>query len=161
MTKSPQIVQDQTGRTEVAAPWTDWLRRARAAHAFGEFASLAREARALREQHGDAAGHVPLRVALLGGGDAQLLFGPLEVTLIAAGLAPVVQGAPFDRIVPELINPESETSRFEPQIVLVANTTFNIPTWPEPDATRERAECVRRLLIIYPYVRNTDRRTGR
>lgn len=121
-------------------PWSAWLHAARAAREFGAMTALARELRPLREAHGPLPGHTPVRVALLGGGATQLLRGPLELALACAGLAPELHEAPFDRIVPELLDPESETARFEPELVVVLNTTFNIPAWPQPGDTRERAE---------------------
>jgi predicted enzyme involved in methoxymalonyl-ACP biosynthesis len=119
--------------------WSDLLREAAACQDTTRFQALARKARRLETERGAPAGHVPVRVALLGGASTDLLERPLRLALQLVGLAPEVHVAPYNVWLQELLGTASGTARFAPQVAIILLTPHSIPMWPEAGATPERA----------------------
>jgi FkbH-like protein len=125
--------------TRVDRGWSDLLGQAAACQDPVRFQALARKAMRLEAELGAPAGHVAVRVALLGGASTDLLERPLRLALQLAGLAPTLHVAPYNVWLQELLESESATARFAPQVVVILLTPHGIPIWPEAGATADRA----------------------
>ena len=119
--------------------WSELLGQAAACQDTIRFQALARKAMRLEAELGAPAGHVPVRVALLGGASTDLLERPLRLALQLVGLAPDLQVAPYNVWLQELLEPDSATARFAPQVAIILLTPHGIPIWPEAGATPDRA----------------------
>ncbi len=89
----------------------------------------------------------PLRVALLGGASMDLVEKPLRLALEAAGLATDLFRADYGVIAREMLDPDSATARFRPEVAVVAPTVFDVSTWPAVGSSpEEAAEAVERVV---------------
>jgi FkbH-like protein len=125
------------GRAE--SSWSELLSRASACDDAVSFQALARKAARLAREFGSPTGHIPVRVALLGGGSTDLIAHPLELALRLNGLAPELYVAPYNVWRQEILETDSGTSRFAPQVAIILITAHNVPSWPPPGASAEAA----------------------
>jgi FkbH-like protein len=134
--------------------WTPLLDQARYEQDWVRYSALARKADKLLRTEGPPAGHVPARVALLGGATTDLLTRPLRLAMLGLGLAPELHVAPFNQIHQELLDPGSATSGFAPRIAIVLPSPSNLMSWPDEGADVRRAaaaaeDSVRSLLALF------------
>ncbi len=100
--------------------------------------ALCQRARALPEPEGG----VPVRFALLGDASTDLLVEPLAFALRAAGLRPEVHAAPYGRVVPEMLDPASGTSAFEPDVALALLVPGKLPGRPDAQVDAAGADAL-------------------
>ena len=103
---------------------------------------LARRAARLEAAGGPPPGAHPLRLALLGGADVQLLADPLRLLLLVAGIRAELHVASYGSFAQELLDPDSATSRFGPELALVVLGPGDVPQRPAPGAGVEEAEAL-------------------
>jgi len=115
-----------------ADSWSEILDQARTTTRAGTWRRLTRQALRHEAREGPPSGLQRRRVSLLGGATTGILEGPLRLALLSRGIAPDLRVAPYDQFMQEMIDPGSATSGFSPELAIVVNTPFNIPTWPEP-----------------------------
>lgn len=125
--------------TDPRDSWHDLLARARHVVDARSFQRLAREMRKL-DASAAPDSHVPLRVAVLGGASVDLLIRPLELALRCVGIAPEIHEAPYNVFLQELLIPESDTRRFEPNVTLLFLTAHSLSHFPPAGADVEAAE---------------------
>jgi FkbH-like protein len=126
--------------SEQAAPaWSTLLEEAAVCEDAVRFQALARKAVRLEREIGPPASHIPARIALLGAASTDLLERPLRLALRLVGLAPELHVAPFNVWRQEMLEDDSATARFAPQVAIALLTPHIIPTWPEAGAKPELA----------------------
>lgn len=79
-----------------------------------------------------------LRVALLGGASMELVDRPLRLALEAAGLSTDLFRADYNAFARETLDAHSATTRFGPDVAIIAPTPFNLPTWPASGSTDDQ-----------------------
>ena len=126
-----------SGKTD---PWLEILSDSLASDDARVFRRLVRRARQLEEDVGPPTGLSRVRVMLLGGATSEILEGPLWLAMLAAGIGADLRAAPYDQVLQEMLDPESETAAFSPRVAIVVNTPFNLPYWPEPGCRPEEAD---------------------
>jgi FkbH-like protein len=137
---------------EQAAPaWSELLHEAATCEDAIRFQALARKAMRLEVEIGPPAGHIPARIALLGAASTDLLERPLCLALRLVGLAPQLHVAPYNVWRQEMLEDESATTRFVPQVAIALLTPHIIPTWPEAGVTPERASELARAVCRQIY----------
>lgn len=88
---------------------------------------------------GDAkSARVPIRVGLMGNATTSFLQKPLGLFLRGRGLAPTFYEARFDSVAWECLQPDSELSAFDPDVVVVVTSPLAPFDWPCIDATHEQ-----------------------
>lgn len=127
-----------------AAAWREIAERARATRDYLVVQELVRRARDLERSVGLPAAFVRARISVLSGAASQFLEGPLWLALITAGLAPDIALAPYGSIAAQMLDPESPTTRFAPELACVIHTWRDVPEWPGPDVDARRADAVAR-----------------
>jgi len=95
----------------------------------------------------DAAGGVNLpgvetRIAVLGGATTDFLLDPLRLALRLTGVRPVFHVAPYGQIAREMLDPESGTQAFRPDLALVVNGPYDLPRWPDAFDDRRAVEAL-------------------
>jgi FkbH-like protein len=71
-----------------------------------------------------------LRVSLLGSATTDFLEDPLKLELETQGLECELQSSAYNTFASEMLDPQSETVSFNPDIVIFVTTPFSIGTWP-------------------------------
>ncbi|MGH7665044.1 MAG: HAD-IIIC family phosphatase [Gemmatimonadaceae bacterium] len=122
--------------------WRDLFARARHVTEYGAMQSLCRARRKLL-----ALGPAPpqpahARIALLGGATTSMLEAPLLLSLDALGVAAELHATPYNAFAREMLDPDSATAAFRPNITVIVATPFNIPAWPRLNATEEEVDAV-------------------
>jgi FkbH-like protein len=64
----------------------------------------------------------------------------LRLELLLRGIAADLHVGGYNGFVGEMLDPVSELSKFAPEVVVLVNTPFNVPEWPEMGSTRENVE---------------------
>ena len=123
----------------LSGDWSQLLLAAAACDDAVRFQALARKAVRLEREMGPPVGHTPVRVALLGGASTDLLVLPLQLALRVVGLAPILHVAPYNVWFQEMLEHDSQTSRFAPQVAIALITAHSIPIWPQPGTGPEAA----------------------
>ena len=86
----------------------------------------------------------------MGGASTDLLELPLQLALRVVGVAPTLHVAPYNVWLQEMLEDDSGTSRFAPQVAITLITAHSIPAWPQPgtgpEAATELAQSVCRQL---------------
>lgn len=103
---------------------------------------ICRTAARVEAESGGPEDAVPLRVALIGGATLDLLAEPLRVALLARGFLPELFVGGYGQYVHEMLDAGGPLDAFEPQVVVVMNTPFNIGRWPELGAAQEEASAL-------------------
>jgi FkbH-like protein len=134
-----------------AAAWSALLNEAAACEDAVRFQALARKAKRLEVEIGPPAGHVPARIALLGAASTDLLERPLCLALRLVGLAPQLLVAPYNVWRQELLEDDSATARFAPQVAIALLTPQIIPTWPKAGVKPEQATNLARAVCRQIY----------
>lgn len=88
-----------------------------------------------------------LRIALLGNATTETIEGPLAVALFEAGFEVEVHRAPYDSVAFELMNPDSATRRFAPDLAIVVQSPANLPPPPGVAATDAEADAAAEQLV--------------
>jgi FkbH-like protein len=124
---------------QMAPAWYELFEEAATCEDAVRFQALARKAMQLELKIGPPGGHIPVRIALLGAASTDLIERPLRLALRLVGLAPDLHVAPYNVWRQEMLEDESATARFLPQVAIALLTPQSIPAWPEAGATPERA----------------------
>ena len=119
--------------------WTELLAQVSECDEFGRFQTLARKAKRLENEVGPQAGRPHVKLALLGEASTDLLVGPLYLALHGVGLVPELHVAPYNVFLQDMLEDDSGTSNFAPQVAIVVITAHNIPIWPSPGSDVEAA----------------------
>jgi FkbH-like protein len=127
-----------SGEPMVSA-WSELLNEAATCEDAVRFQALARKAIRLEIEVGPPAGHIPARIALLGAASTDLLERPLRLALRLIGLNPELHVAPYNVWRQEMLEEDSATVRFVPQVAIALLTPHAIPSWPEAGMRPERA----------------------
>jgi FkbH-like protein len=101
---------------------------------------VGRRAETLAERPEIARRLAPVRVAVVSDATVDLLLPLVRAGLIVAGLRPTIYVAPYGQIAASLLDADGAMTAFRPQIVIVANTTPNLPGWPALDASTSDVE---------------------
>ena len=141
---------DSAHQAHAEPAWAELLSQASACDDAVRFHALARRAARLKSTFGSPPGHTPVRLALLGSASTDLIARPLELALMLLGLAPELHVAPYNVWLQEMLEHDSHTSRFAPQVAIPLITAHSISSWPppgsDPDAATELARTVCRGL---------------
>ncbi len=127
---------------EVADPWRSLCESWRDCNDYLSLVTLCRKLKKISDRPG-----APASIALLGAASTDLLIAPLQLALSVAGVRPEIHVAGYDQILPELLDPASETSRLAPAIAILVLTPLGIQQWPETDASLERANEVASAVV--------------
>ncbi|MBW7992796.1 MAG: hypothetical protein FVQ84_22640, partial [Planctomycetes bacterium] len=79
-----------------------------------------------------------IRIALLGGATTEMLEAPLALSVEALGLGCHIYQSEYNTFSQEMLDPNSATSEFRPEVAIVVSTPANLPSWPTPDDNLER-----------------------
>lgn len=71
-----------------------------------------------------------LRVALLGGATTDMLGAPLQLAVEATGFGCEFFSSAYNTFAREMLEPDSETAAFAPDVAVLVNTPANQPCWP-------------------------------
>lgn len=120
--------------------WTSLIEEATLAEDYTSLMGLCRRRSRLRQE-----GYLPnmakqVRVALLGGASTNLLVAPLELALETLGLGSEIYEAPFDSVHHEILDPNSGTVAFDPDVAVLIAVPENLPAWPEVGDDLQRAD---------------------
>jgi len=102
--------------------------------------ALARELKTMDSNALLALGTIPSRVALLGGATLEMIADPLRLALAAAGFAAELLVTGYNQFLFEMLNAESQTVLFAPQLAILVLSPYNIPEWPSPQDDRAKLE---------------------
>jgi len=136
---SPTVGSAPPEEERVASAWARLLEQASTCTDAVAFQALARKATRLDKELGAPSGHMPVRIALMGGASTDLLTRPLGLALRLIGLAPELHVTPYNVMLQEMLEPDSETSRFGPQIAIALMTPHSLSGWPAPGSTADAA----------------------
>ena len=148
---APTVGPGPTQEAGAAPAWARLLGQASTCTDAVTFQALARKATRLVEKFGEPPGHTPARVALMGAGSTDLLVRPLALALRLVGLAPELHVTPYNVILQEMLEPESGTSQFGPQIAIALLMPHSLPRWPAPQTTTEGATDLARRICQQLY----------
>ncbi len=131
--------------------WSEVLREVETAEHGAHLSSLARRAARVASEEGPPIGALQPRIALMGGASLDFLGEPLRVALAAAGIWPELRVAEFGQTLAELLDPNSATASFGPDLVVIAFPSADVAEWPETgcdadDARRKAKHLIARLL---------------
>jgi FkbH-like protein len=90
-----------------------------------------------------------LRVALLSGATTDLIEEPLQLAIESVGLGCEILASGFNTLAQEMLDPESETVRFAPDVAVLVTTPHNIPAWPAPGDDDERVREIVDEVVSY------------
>lgn len=117
--------------------WGALLQAARNATDYAEFLTLCRRYQRLAAK---APCHHArtIRVALLGGASTEMVEAPLKLAIEAIGLGCCIFRSEFNAMAAEMLEPDSETARFKPDVAVMVTTPANLPSWPAVGDDLER-----------------------
>ena len=100
----------------------------------------------LRSRFAEVGPHVKkskiIRIALLGGATTEMLEAPLALSVEALGLGCHIYASEYNTYAQEMLDPNSKTVEFRPEVVVLINTPANIPSWPGPGHNLERVKAL-------------------
>jgi FkbH-like protein len=102
--------------------------------------SLSRLRRQLAERSAVPAQPARVRLALLSDATTTMLEEPLRLALEAIGVDATLHVAPFNTLAHEMLDPRSDTVRFEPDLAVIMVTTSSLTRWPSPTASESEVE---------------------
>ena len=118
--------------------WKRLLVLARQTSDYGDFAGLCRWHKRLLKKAERTPHARTIRVALLGGATTDMLEAPLKLAIEARGLGCEMHHAPYNLFAGEMLNPESGTVQFDPDVAVLVNTPHNMPVWPKSGDSLDR-----------------------
>jgi FkbH-like protein len=99
---------------------------------YSSYTKLCRQRRNI-EQVTDIPYRKSVKLALLGSASTEFLPDILEFSLECQGIQCRIFTAPFNTYAFEMLDPDSATAKFQPDVVMLVNSPFNQPEWPELD----------------------------
>jgi FkbH-like protein len=123
------------GRLEDA--WQTLVEQSRSATNYTEFVSLCRWHKRLGSPT-NGTGRKIVRIALLGGASTEMIESPLWLAVEAVGLGCQIHRSDFNTLAAEMLDAESATAAFEPEVAVIVTTPANLPMWPSPGDGLER-----------------------
>jgi FkbH-like protein len=132
--------------------WAALLDQARTVNDFPDIMKLCRHHQRLCREAPRTDAQKVIKVALLGGATTELMEAPLALCLDAtAGLGCRLHRADYNTFAQEMLDPDSRTARFRPDLAVVSVTAANVPSWPATgdarDAVAARASEVVRYFL--------------
>lgn len=83
-----------------------------------------------------------LKVALLGGSTTDFLELPLQLELETLGFGCSLFSSNYNSFVPEMLDVNSSTVKFGPDLAVFLVNPFNIAEWPQPGDSRQKVQSV-------------------
>ncbi len=123
-----------TAQGDLAAAWRCLADLAATVEDYPTLAALCRARRKLASAGSREGARRTVRIALLGGATTELLEEPLQLFVETLGLDAVIHRADFNTFAPEMLDADSATARFRPDVVVLVTTPANLPQWPAVDA---------------------------
>ena len=74
------------------------------------------------------------RVALIGGATTSMIEEPLQLLLATRGVECTMFASPYNTVARQMLDPDSESAAFKPDIAVVVVTPANITVWPDVHA---------------------------
>ncbi len=84
----------------------------------------------------------PRRIAILGGATTDYMEELLKLELESLGIGSDIRSSDYNTITFEILNPDSQTIAFEPNIAVLLPTPFNLMDWPATAESAERVEAL-------------------
>jgi FkbH-like protein len=123
------------GRREDA--WNTLLEQSRSVTDYTEFLSLCRWHKRLGSTTARTDRKI-VRIALLGGASTEMLESPLSLAVEAVGLGCRIYRSDFNTLAAEMLDADSATAAFEPEVAVIVTTPANLPVWPTHEDDFER-----------------------
>ena len=81
-----------------------------------------------------------IKVAILGSASTDFFSEPLEFALDSLGIESEILNTAFNTYAYQMLDPDSPVGNFQPDVVLLVNTPFNQPEWPDITLSSEEIE---------------------
>ncbi len=120
--------------------WKHLIDEAQNTVEFPDFSALCRLHKLLLQQGGPCPNHQKIKVAVLGGATTDMLEAPFVLALASINLDCTLHVAPYNTFAQEILDPNSATVIFRPDVCWLINTTANISAWPETGTDVTQAE---------------------
>ncbi|HEX6064659.1 MAG TPA: HAD-IIIC family phosphatase [Longimicrobiales bacterium] len=130
---TPSLQLTEVGQHEQA--WQELLLQARDVSDYVTIQRLCRKRQQLVRQREPPQLPARARVALLSGATTSMLEGPLQLCLEALGVNAEIQVSQFNSFAREMLDPQSVTAQFAPDVAVLIITTANLPAWPRWNAS--------------------------
>lgn len=111
--------------------WRQLLTSARTETDYTKFQKLCRWHSRLKEKSVQPGSSKTLKVALLGGATTDMIEGPLALSIETLGLTCDLISSEYNTFVGEMLDPDSNTAGFRPNIAVLVTTASNLPSWPK------------------------------
>jgi len=121
---------EQRAAGRPAEAWSRLHVQARSVADYPAMRKLCHARRKLLDEGSPPAQPAQVRLALLSGATIDQLVEPLQLALEAAGIGSTIHASAYNAYAREMLDPESATVRFGPDVALVITTPANIPAWP-------------------------------
>jgi len=108
------------------------LQQARASADYSTYLSLCRLRRKINTGAGTSAATTKVRIALLGGATTDFLESPVQLELETLGIDCQLFSSSYNAFVSEMLDANSDTVKFSPDLAVFLVTPFNISDWPDP-----------------------------
>ena len=83
-----------------------------------------------------------IRIALLGGATTEMLEAPLALSVEALGLGCNIYASDYNTYAQEMLDSDSKTVKFLPEVAIVINTPANIHDWPRSGHNLEHVKAL-------------------
>ena len=105
-----------------------------------DFSLLPRKKRTLIKTLRTQPDLVPLKIFVASGSTTNEITDYLELFLLDIGVKPIIKLSDFNRYYEELIFPSDELLKFDPDVIYIHSSAYNIKTWPELTDPTSRVE---------------------
>ena len=129
---------EATRDKEALQCWQQLVEQARHTSNYTEYLSLCRRRKKLLKPGEFRTFDKTIKLALLGGATTEFLQDPLILALEVSGLGCVVHRADYNTFAREMLQPDSQTIQFAPDVAVLVLTPHNLPTMPEVNESWER-----------------------
>src|SRR5690242_560289 len=119
----------ETGKYQNA--WQMLLDKSQQVQSYAEFASVCRWRQKLVDKATNPNVRKTVKVALLGGATTQIMEAPLALALEGLGLGCEIFRSDYNTFAHEMLDEQSATATFKPEVAIVMNGPGNIPSWPK------------------------------
>ncbi len=135
-----ESIQELIQAQQYEKAWRLLFAEAREVQSYETLLRLCRLKKKLKQQSSPPSFGKRIKVAVLGGSTVEMFEEPLALMVESLGLGCDVFLADYNTFAQEMMNPQSATVVFRPDVALVLGTSFNLPKWPEPGTSLEQVE---------------------